>query len=76
MLALKQKKMYAIEEKTKNMFSFEDTVDKLEALDIFLTFKGFRESEVKIMTEIDEVKKIKDEFERYVPQSIFKEFKE
>ena len=59
-LELSQKKMYGIEEKTKNMCSFEDTVTKLKDLDIFMSMDGFRENEAKWQGELDEVKKIKD----------------
>lgn len=34
--------MYGIEEKTKNMFTFEDTVVKLEALDKFMTVSTYK----------------------------------
>jgi len=44
--------MYGIEEKTKNMFSFEDTVTKLENLDVFVTKKAFKDSEIKTHLEI------------------------
>jgi hypothetical protein len=33
--------MYGIEEKTKNMFAFEDTVAKLEAMNKFVTIQQF-----------------------------------
>ena len=34
--------MYGIEEKTKNMFAFEDTVAKLEAMDKFVSLRHFQ----------------------------------
>jgi hypothetical protein len=68
--------MYGIEEKTKNMFAFEDTVSKLEALNKFVTLAQFKEAESQLKEEIDESKKIKDEFERYVPNTTFDAFKE
>lgn len=40
--------MYAIEEKTKNMYSFQDTVDRLLGLEKFLTVENFKESESKL----------------------------
>lgn len=40
--------MYGIEEKTKNMFAFEDTVSKLEALDKFVSAKQFKETESQL----------------------------
>ena len=52
--------MYAIEEKTKNMFSFDDTVSKLEGLNLFITASSFSELENKFQSELDEVKQIKD----------------
>jgi hypothetical protein len=57
-----QKRMYGIEEKTKNMFAFEDTVSKLEALDKFVTIKQFKEAESQLKEEIDDAKKIRREF--------------
>ena len=44
--------MYGIEEKTKNMFAFEDTVSKLQALNLFVTVKAFNDNEVKRQLEI------------------------
>ncbi len=41
-----------------------------------MTVKSFNEWDEKLHHEIDEVKKIKGEFERYVPNSVFSEFKE
>lgn len=52
--------MYSIEEKTKNMYSFEDTVRKLEGLEKFMTVSSYKDNESKMMAEIDEVKKIKN----------------
>ena len=68
--------MYGIEEKTKNMFGFDETVEKLELLGKFTTVEAFRESEAKLREEMAEVSKIKDEFERYVPKSSFDVFRE
>jgi len=34
------------------MFSFEDTVTKLENLDVFVTKKAFKDSEIKTQLEI------------------------
>ena len=49
---LMQKKMYAIEEKTKNMFSFEDTVIKLDGLNKFITVKAYEQRESKMLAQI------------------------
>ena len=42
------KKMYSIEEKTKDMFSFEDTVRRLSALELFMTSEAFKEMDSRI----------------------------
>lgn len=34
--------MYGIEEKTKNMFTFDETVSKLTSLDLLVTKKAFK----------------------------------
>jgi phage I-like protein len=68
--------MYGIEERTKNLLSFDDTVLKLQSMNIFLTIETFKENEGKILSELEEVRKIKSEFDRYVPHSVFNEFKE
>lgn len=71
-----QKRMYGIEEKTKNMFAFEDTVSKLEALDKFVTNKQFKETESQLKDQIDDARKISKEFERYVTNATFDAYKE
>lgn len=48
-----KKRMYGIEEKTKNMFTFDDTVSKLENLNKFLTVKSFSECERQMKEEIE-----------------------
>jgi hypothetical protein len=35
------------------MFTFEDTVAKLEALDKFMTLHSYKENEAKIITEMN-----------------------
>ena len=68
--------MYGIEEKTKNMFAFEDTVSKLQALDKFVTLNQFKETTLNIKEEIQQAKNIKKQFERFVQNTAFDAYKE
>ena len=52
--------MYGIEEKTKDIFGFTETVEKLELLGRFTTVKEFKESESKLREELVELSKIRD----------------
>ena len=68
--------MYAIEAKTKNMFDFDETVRRLEALNKFVPVESFEEHKVDTTREFEKVMKIKEEFQRYLPTFAFDRYKE
>ena len=67
--------MYGIEEKTKNMFDFTETVRRLEELDKFVLITAFEENKNEIHSRIDNVWRLKEEFERSLPHIDFENYK-
>ena len=57
------------------MFDFDETVRRMELLDKFVLVKDFKDNQEAIDKEIVRVWTLKEEFDRYVPQSQFSDYK-
>jgi hypothetical protein len=67
--------MYAIEEKTRNMFDFEETVRRIENMNKFVLLDDFNDQNALIQAQFDQVWKLKEDFDRYLLNSNFDKYK-
>ena len=67
--------MYEVQEKTKNMFDFDETVRRLELLDKFVLVSKFDSNRTEVKEEFDRLWKLREEFDRYVTGVAFGKYK-